>query len=46
MTGHVDGNISLETLLSLNYLFQLDEMSNEKFILALNAGTLSGLVVN
>ena len=26
MTGHVDGNISLETLPSLDTLFELDEM--------------------
>ena len=45
LTGHVDGSISLETLLSLDTLFELDEMSDGEFSQALQAGELSELVV-
>ena len=45
MTGPVDGNISLETVLSLDTLFELDEMSDGKFSQVLKAGELSDLVV-
>ena len=38
VTGHVDGNISLETLPSVDTLFELDEMSNGEFSQALKAG--------
>ena len=31
ITGHVDGSISLETLPSLDTLFELDEMSDGEF---------------
>ena len=31
VTGHVDGNISLETLPSLDALFELDEISDGDF---------------
>ena len=45
MTGQIDGNISLETLPSVNTLFELDEMSDVEFSQALQAGELSELVV-
>ena len=45
MTGQIDGNISLETLPSLDTLFELDEMSDGEFSQALQAGELSELVV-
>ena len=45
MTGHVDGSISLETLPSLDTLFELDEMSDGEFSQALKAWELSDLVV-
>ena len=45
MTGHVDGSISLETLPSLDTLFELDEMSDGEFSQVLTAGELSDLVV-
>ena len=45
MTGHVDGSISLETLPSLDYIFELDEMSDVEFSQALKAGEFSDLVV-
>ena len=45
MTGHVDGRISIETLLSLDTLFELDEMSVGEFNQSLKAGELSDLVV-
>ena len=45
LTGHVDGNISLETLPSLDALFELDEMSDGDFIQSLQAGALSEFVV-
>ena len=38
MTGQIDGNISLETLPSLDTLFELDEMSDGEFSQALQAG--------
>ena len=42
MTGHVDDNIILETLPSLDTnLFELDEMSDGEFSQALQAGELS-----
>ena len=44
-TGHVDGNISLETLPSLDILLQLDEMSDGESSQALQAGELFNLVV-
>ena len=31
MTGHIDGSISLETIPSLDTLFELDEMSDGEF---------------
>ena len=45
VTGIVDGNISIETLPSLNALFELDEMPDGEFIQALKAGELFDLVV-
>ena len=45
MTGQIDGNISLETLPSLDTLFELDEMSDGEFSQALQVGELSELVV-
>ena len=45
ITGHVDGSISLETLPSLDTLFELDEISDGEFSQALKAGELSDLVV-
>ena len=45
MTGHVDDNISYETLSCLDALFELDEMSDGKFSLTLKTGELSDLVV-
>ena len=45
MTSHVDGSISLETLSSLDTLFELDEMSDGEISQALKAGELSDLVV-
>ena len=45
MTGHADGSISLETLPSLNALFELDEMFDGKYSQALKAGELSDLAV-
>ena len=45
LTGQIDGNISLETLPSLDTLFVLDEMSDGEFSQALQAGELSELVV-
>ena len=45
MNGHVDGNISLETLPSVDTLFELDEMSDVEFSQDLQAGELSELVV-
>ena len=44
VTGHVDGNISLETLPSLDALFELDEMSDGEFSQSLKVGELSDLV--
>ena len=38
MTGHVDSSISLETLPSLDTIFELDEMSDGEFSQALKAG--------
>ena len=45
MTGQVEGNVSLETLPSLDALCELDEMSDGEFSQALKAGDLSELVV-
>ena len=45
LTGQIDGNISLETLPSLDTLVELDEMSDGEFSRALQAGELSELVV-
>ena len=45
MTGQVEGNVSLETLPSLDALCELDEMSDGVFRQALKAGYLSELVV-
>ena len=45
VTGHVDGNISLETLPSVDTLYELDEMSDVEFSRDLQAGELSELVV-
>ena len=45
MTGQVEGDVSLETLPSLNALCELDEMSDSEFIQTLKAGDLSELVV-
>ena len=45
VTGHVDGNISLETLPSLDALFELDKISDGEFSQALKAGEISDLVV-
>ena len=44
VTGHVDGNISIETLPYLQALFELDEMSDGEFSQALKAVELSDLV--
>ncbi|MCY0725759.1 hypothetical protein OVW19_28885, partial [Klebsiella pneumoniae] len=44
-TGHVDSNIGLDALPSLDTLFELDEMSDGEFSQALQAGELSELVV-
>ena len=38
LTGQIDGNISLETLPSVDKLFELDEMSDGEFSQALKAG--------
>ena len=45
LTGQIDGNISLETLPSVDKLFELDEMSDGEFSQALQAGEFSELVV-
>ena len=45
MTGHVDGDMSLETLPSLDTLFELDKMSDVEYSQALKAGESSILVV-
>ena len=45
VTGEVEGNVSLETLPSLDAFCVLDEMSDGEFIQALKAGDLSKLVV-
>ena len=45
VTGHVDGNISLETLPSFDVLFEPDKTSDGEFSQALKAGNLSDLVV-
>ena len=45
VTGHVDGNIRLATLPSVDALFKLDEMPDGDFSQALQAGELSDLVV-
>ena len=46
VTGLVDGNISPETLPSLNALFELDKISDGKFSQSLKARELSDLVGN
>ena len=43
VTGHVEKNVSLETLPSLDALCELDEMSEGEFSQALKAGDLSEL---
>ena len=45
MTGLVDANISLETLPSLKALFELEEMSDDRYSQALKTGDLFDLVV-
>ena len=45
VAGHFDGNISLETLPSVDTLFELDKMSDGELIQDLKAGELSELVV-
>ena len=45
MTGHVDANISLETLPSLDALFELDEISDGNFSQSLKAADLFNKVV-
>ena len=45
VTGQVGGNVSLETLPSLDALCELDEMSDGEFSQSLKAGDLSELVV-
>ena len=45
LTGQIDGNISLETLPSVDKIFELDEMSDGEFSQALQAGEFSELVV-
>ena len=45
LTGQIDGDIGLETHLSLDTLFELDEMSDGEFSQALQAGEFSELVV-
>ena len=41
VTGQVEGNVSLETLPSLDALCELNEMSDGEFSQALKAGDLS-----
>ena len=43
MNGQVEGNVSLETLPSLDALCELDETSDGEFSQALKAGDLSDL---
>ena len=38
VTGHLECNIGIETLPSLDALFELNDMSDGKFIQALKAG--------
>ena len=45
MTGGVDGKVSLAALPSLDYLYELDEMSMNEFHQALKADELSEVVV-
>ena len=45
VTGQVEGNVSLETLPSLDACCELDEMSDGEFSQALKAGDLTELVV-
>ena len=46
VNGLVDGNTSLETLASLNALFEPGEMYDGEFSQDLKAGELSDLVIN